>query len=59
VLLLTDQDALPTPVGGSAERTLWLGAAAALFVCSANLITLASCWLILDAMLTLRLHPAR
>jgi len=59
VLLLTDQDAPVTPAGGSAERTLWLGAAAAVFVCSANLITLASCWLILDAMLTLRLHPAR
>jgi hypothetical protein len=59
VLLLTDHDAPLTPAGGSAERTLWLGAAAALFVCSASLITLASCWLILDAMLALRLHPAR
>ena len=59
VLLLTDHDAPVTPAGGSAERTLWLGTAAAVFVCSANLITLASCWLILDAMLTLHLHPAR
>ena len=59
VLLLPDHDAPVTPAGGSAERTLWLGAGAAVFVCSANLITLASCWLILDAMLTLRLHPAR
>ncbi|MGE5532151.1 MAG: hypothetical protein ACM3VW_08560, partial [Bacteroidota bacterium] len=42
--------------GADLERTLWLGAAALIFVCSSNLLTLASSWLILDAALAVRLH---
>lgn len=42
--------------GVDLERTLWLGAAALLFVASSNLLTLASSWLILDAALAIRLH---
>ena len=40
-------------------RLLYLGAAALAFVGSANLVTLASCWILLDATLTLRLGPGR
>lgn len=43
-------------LGVDLERTLWLGAAALLFVASGNLLTLASSWLILDAALAVRLH---
>jgi len=59
-LLLLDEDE-PTegPIAGSLERTLWLVAAAVVFVCSANMLTVASSWLALDALLVLRLHPGR
>jgi hypothetical protein len=40
-------------------RMLYLGAAALAFVGSANLVTLASCWLLLDATLAIRLGPGR
>jgi hypothetical protein len=40
-----------------AERTLWLGAAALCFVCSGNLLTVASGWVLLDLALALRLRP--
>ncbi len=43
-------------LGVDLERTLWLGAAALIFVASGNLLTLASTWLILDAGLAIRLH---
>lgn len=39
------------------ERTFWLGAAALLFTGSANVVTLASCWVLLNAALALRLRP--
>ncbi len=39
------------------ERSLWLAAAALLFVSSHNVLTLAVSWALLDAALTLRLHP--
>lgn len=39
------------------ERTLWLAAAAVLFVSSGNVVTLASSWVLLDAALALRLRP--
>lgn len=42
--------------GVDLERTLWLGAAALIFVASGNLLTLASSWLVLDAALAVRLH---
>ena len=38
-----------------ARHTLWLGAAALAFVLSDNVITLASCWVLLDATLALRM----
>ncbi len=40
-------------------RLLYLGAAALAFVGSANLVTLASCWILLDMTLAMRLGPAR
>ncbi len=55
-----DADAVERrPAGGAIERTLWLAAAAIAFVCSANVLTVASCWLVLDAAVLLRLHPDR
>src|SRR5512133_3268090 len=57
--LLLQEDA-PGPDG--AQRwpcLLYLGAAALAFVGSANLVTLASCWILLDATLALRLGPGR
>lgn len=45
-------------VGAEAERTLWLAAAALIFVTSANLLTLACCWVALDAALAVRLRLA-
>jgi hypothetical protein len=42
--------------GVDLERTLWLGAAALIFISSNNILTLASTWLILDAALAVRLH---
>ncbi len=42
---------------GDAERTLLLGAAALAFVFSGNVVTLASCWVILDAALAFQLRP--
>ena len=47
------------PAAGPVERTLWLGAAAITFVCSANMLTVASSWLLLDACVLLRLWPGR
>lgn len=44
-------------LGLDAERTLWLAAAALVFVCSTNVITLAGSWVLLDAALALRLRP--
>jgi hypothetical protein len=52
-----DVSHLPAP--GPVERTLWLSAAALTFVCSANLLTVASSWLLLDACVLLRLGPGR
>jgi hypothetical protein len=43
-------------VGAEAERTLWLAAAALIFVTSANVLTLACCWVALDAALAVRLR---
>ena len=43
--------------GREAEQTLWLGAAALCFVCSANVVTVASGWVLLDLALALRLRP--
>ena len=43
-------------LGVDLERTLWLGAAALVFVASANILTLASTWLLLDAAIAIRLH---
>jgi hypothetical protein len=45
--------------GREAERTLWLGAAALCFVCSGNVVTLASSWVLLDLVLALRLRPGQ
>jgi len=39
------------------ERTLWLAAAALIFVCSDNVLTLAASWILLDAALALCLRP--
>lgn len=41
----------------SMELTFWLGAAALIFTSAANVVTLASCWVLLDAALALRLRP--
>lgn len=57
--ILADDDAVPPPAVGTLERTLWLAAAAMLFVCSANVITLAAGWLALDAALVFCLMPGR
>jgi formate hydrogenlyase subunit 3/multisubunit Na+/H+ antiporter MnhD subunit len=43
--------------GREAERTLWLGAAALCFVCSGNVVTVASGWMVVDLALALRLRP--
>jgi hypothetical protein len=43
--------------GARLEWTLWLGAAALAFVFSANVITLVSAWVLLDAAIALRLRP--
>jgi hypothetical protein len=43
--------------GARLEWTLWLGAAALAFVFSANAITLASAWVLLDIAIALRLRP--
>jgi hypothetical protein len=53
-------DLLPrrTWPGREADRTLWLGAAALTFVCSGNVLTLASGWVLLDLVLAFRLRPA-
>jgi hypothetical protein len=59
LILLGDDDPPAMPSAGALERTLWLAAAAALFVCSTNMITVASSWLVLDAALILRLYPGR
>lgn len=40
------------------ERTFWLAAAAMVFVCSSNVLTLASSWVLLDAALSYRLRPS-
>jgi hypothetical protein len=52
-------DLLPRGVwpGREADRTLWIGAAALCFVCSGNVVTLASGWVLLDLALALRLCP--
>lgn len=47
------------PAAGPVERTLWLSAAALTFVCSANMLTVASSWLLLDAFVLLQLWPGR
>lgn len=39
------------------ERSLWLAAAALVFISSHNVLTLAVSWVLLDIVLTLRLHP--
>ena len=58
VSLLLQDLAAPQPAGGQrTERTLWLAAAAVAFVFSANTVTLASCWVLLDGALALRLRP--
>lgn len=44
--------------GVDAERTLWLTAAAWVFVCSGNVLTLATSWMLLDAALSFRLRPS-
>ncbi len=62
VLLLEFGDtaaAVTRQPAGTLERTLWLAAAAIAFVCSANVLTVASCWLALDACILLRLSPDR
>jgi hypothetical protein len=43
--------------GGRPQWTLWLGAAALAFVCSANVITLVTAWVALDGVTALRLRP--
>jgi hypothetical protein len=73
VMLLLEEDRLIAPgtanvsaathghrldlLGVETERTLWLAAAAMVFVCSANVLTLATSWIILDAALAFRLNP--
>lgn len=54
-----DDDATDLPAAPASARTLWLAAAALAFVCSVNLLTVASCWLILDAFVLIRLAPGR
>lgn len=44
-------------LGTEHERTLWLAAGALIFVTSANVLTLACGWVVLDAALTFRLRP--
>ncbi len=56
-LALQDDPATDSGTTVRASRTLWLGAAALAFVFSDNLVTLASCWVCLDAALALRLLP--
>lgn len=45
-------------LGAEAERTLWLAGAALIFVASANILTVACCWVALDAALAVRLRLA-
>jgi hypothetical protein len=47
----------PDRSGGRLEQTLWLAAAALVFTASANVVTLASSWILFDAVLTWRLRP--
>lgn len=54
-----DDDPADLPAAGPVERTLWLSAAAVAFICSANMLTVASSWLLLDAFVLLRLWPGR
>lgn len=54
-----DGDALGLPAAPATGRTLWLAAAATVFVCSANLLTVASSWLLLDALVLAQLYPGR
>jgi hypothetical protein len=55
------EDLVPARIwpGMEADRTLWLGGAALCFVCSGNIVTLASSWVLLDLALLLRLRPGR
>lgn len=54
-----DGDARGLPAAPATERTLWLAAAATVFVCAANLLTVASSWLLLDALVLAQLYPGR
>lgn len=54
-----DGDASGLPAAPATERALWLAAAATVFVCSANLLTVASSWLLLDALVLAQLYPGR
>jgi hypothetical protein len=47
----------PDRAGSRLEQTLWLAAAALVFTASANVVTLASSWILFDAALTWRLRP--
>jgi len=53
--LLLQEDV--TAGDGRPARTLGLGAAGVAFVFAGNVVTLASCWVLLDAALALRLRP--
>ncbi len=44
-------------LGSEVERTLWLAAGALVFVSSANVLTLACSWIVLDAAVAIRLRP--
>jgi hypothetical protein len=61
ILALIGSDWPEGPVRGRPgerlEWTLWLGAAALVFVFSANVLTLVSAWVLLDAAIALRLRP--
>jgi hypothetical protein len=56
-LALQDDPGRDPATTARASRTLWLAGAALAFVFSDNLVTLASCWVCLDAALALRLLP--
>jgi hypothetical protein len=49
----------PDRSGSRLEQTLWLAAAALVFTASANVVTLASSWVLFDAALAWRLRPGR
>jgi hypothetical protein len=53
----TDTHIRPDRAGIKAQLTLWLAAAALVFVTSSNVVTLASSWMLFDAALTWRLRP--